>query len=366
MSTVPPSRPQPLGVALFPPPKQTQPAAFLSVLEHAIEAAGVVRVRGTGPLSLRWSARQTDAQVVHLHWLEFLAAPDPRPGVGAVVTWLRVARLITSLAILRLRGVGLVWTVHNLEPHEAVRPRSQAVVAQAVYLLVDELIVHSEYAAVRVRDRFRGRRGRAACVIPHPNYVGAFPATSRNREQVRADLGLAPDAFVYLAFGVIRDYKRLPMLAAEFEGLAGDELVLLIAGVGASASEVAALRAIAARDPRIVLHPEHVPDGDVAALHLAADAAVLAYADVFSSGALLLALSYGVPVVAPADGTARELFTPPAVELFGEGELTSALDRVRAGERRDAAAHAAARFPWSEAGLATVDVYYRATTPRGR
>jgi beta-1,4-mannosyltransferase len=211
-----------------------------------------------------------------------------------------------------------------------------------------------------VDARFRGRRGQHLTVIPHANYAGAFPAEPRSREEVRSELGIPEHAFVYLAFGIIRRYKRLDLLIEQFSRLEGDHLRLVIAGTPSPPAEADALRALAQSDPRVVLRAEYVPDERVSGLHLASDAAVLAYPDVFSSGALLLALTHGVPVVAPGEGAARELFTPPAVEFFEDGSLVDALARVRAGDRREPARGAAARFPWSQAARATVEVYRRA------
>jgi hypothetical protein len=94
----------------------------------------------------------------------------------------------------------------------------------------------------------------------------------------------------------------------------------------------------------------HVPDTEVGALHLAADSAVLPYQDLFSSGALLLALSLGVPVIAPADTTADELASPPAVTAYRRGGPAAEVERARAEDRGragTAALGAVCRHPWS-------------------
>ena len=224
--------------------------------------------------------------------------------------------------------------------------------------------MHSEYARARVRARFRGANT-PITVIPHANYAGAFAPEPRTRDEVREALGLPRDAFVYLAFGIIRSYKRLSLVAEQFRTLEGADLRLLIAGTPSPTTEADVLHAHAGADPRIVVRAEYVPDALVSGLHLAADAAVIAYADVFSSGALLLALTHGCPVVAPAGGTAGELFRPPAVEFFEDDSgLADALTRVRTGDRRQAARRAAQRFPWSAAAMATVEVYRRAVRRR--
>ena len=77
-------------------------------------------------------AWQRDVDLVHLHWLEFIAPSAP----GGLAAWLRtlirMARLIAALTWLRLRGIKLVWTVHNLGPHEPVQPRLEASLGRLV------------------------------------------------------------------------------------------------------------------------------------------------------------------------------------------------------------------------------------------
>jgi glycosyltransferase involved in cell wall biosynthesis len=270
--------------------------------------------------------------------------------------------LLAGLLILRARRIGIVWSVHNLMPHEPVRPRVQRFIAVATYLLADRVIVHSEYARARVQHTLGRFRRRPVHVIPHANYVGAYPAATQSREATRDQLGVPHDSYVYLCFGQVRGYKRLGALAERFATLPAQDARLLIVGRAVDDDEATRLQAHAAADPRIVLRLGHVPDQLVASLHQASDAAVIAYADVFSSGALLLALSYGVPVVAPGAGTASELFGPPAVEFFSgiDVDLLDALERVRRHReprQADAALRAALAFPWSSAGTLTAEVY---------
>ena len=335
-------------------------------MEQATVRAGIQPARAER-LTVGWALRQHDADVVHLHWLEYIVTLDGTPGRGLARTLVRSARLVTSLLVLRARRIGVVWTVHNLASHAPVRPRVERVLGGVTYALADEVIVHSRYARARVASRFRGvRRRRPAHVIPHPNYVGAFPDAGEDRAAVRARLGLPRDAYVYLCFGQVRGYKRLAALAEVFGQLAGEKARLLIAGRATDPAEARRLQHRAEQDPRIVLHLEHVPEELVAPMHRASDAAVIAYGDVFSSGALLASLSLGLPVVAPGTGTVRELFTPPAVELFEDGTLLEALQRIRAhhGEiQRGAAREAAMCFPWSQAGESTAEVYRLSRRP---
>ena len=111
---------------------------------------------------------------------------------------------------------------------------------------------------------------------------------------------------VLLAFGQIRPYKRLLQTARAVRALGDDRVRLVVVGQQTDPVEARRLREVAAGDPRIVLDLRHVPDAEVSALHAMADACIAPYVSGFASGAVLLGLSYGLPVLAPANGTASD------------------------------------------------------------
>jgi beta-1,4-mannosyltransferase len=332
-----------LRVAAFP---TDQGAPYLRLLHSALARAGVEIV--TRP-SLRAALDGKPLDAVHLHWLEYLIGGD------RARAYVRGLRLAGALRRLRRSGTRVVWTVHNLRPHERRHRRLEDHVARATLRCADNVVVHSPYAARRVAETYGGA-GKLA-VVPHGNFIGFYPPPSRSRAQTRAALGLAEDAFVYLIFGQLRAYKRIPEALRAFRSLPDPDARLLVAG----APHDAALRAQieAAADERVVLRLGHVPDDEVAELHAAADAALLPYRQVFSSGALLLALSLGLPAVVPAEG-ADDVAGPPATQPFEEGELLAALAAVRVGDpdrRRRLALEAADRYDWDAIAAYTKELY---------
>ncbi|HTX09593.1 MAG TPA: glycosyltransferase [Solirubrobacteraceae bacterium] len=334
---------------------------YLTLLSLALTRAGV-EVTSVDRAALWRLGWRRDVDLVHLHWLEFIA-PSAPGGLGLLRTMIRDARLIAALTWLRLRGIRLVWTVHNLEPHEPAHPRLEELLGMLVSRISHALVAHSAYARSRIHERW-GSAVKVA-VIPHGNYIGVFARPKGTRADIRRSLGIPDDAYVFLAFGQVRAYKRLTDLVEALGALPSDDVRLLIAGKPVAAEEVRRLRDAAASDPRVVLDLRQVPDEEVSALHLCADAAVLAYRDVFSSGALLLALSFGLPVVAPNVGTAAELVGSHAGELFGPGGLTAALDSARATDQPSRAAAAAAvarQYGWDRVGTETAALYYALAT----
>jgi glycosyltransferase involved in cell wall biosynthesis len=344
-------------VSSFPAPGEDAPP-YIDLLHGALARHDVALLPPArlGPALARRGPRHPDA--VHLHWIEYLVRADGEGLQATARATARAARLMAALATLRRRGVGVVWTVHNLRPHEARRPRLEAAAMHATARVAHRIVVHSHHARERVASVY-GQREKLE-VVPHGHFIGRYPPARRSRDEARAAIGLAPGSFAFLVFGQVRRYKRVPETIAAFRALRRDDVALIVAGSAWDAQERAAVERAAAGDPRIVLRLGFVPDEDVAELHLAADAAVLAYRELFSSGALLLALSLGVPTVVPAYGSALETAAAPAVQEFAEGGLADALEAMTRGdrERSYAAALAAARAAdWEAIGARTAEIY---------
>lgn len=343
-----------LRVAVFP-----QPAHFNNpyqpLLHAALEREGATILPGREPGPL-WAWRAGGGvDVAHLHWIEPIVRPYPPHRGAAAVAAFRAARLEAALRMLRRVGARIVWTVHNIRPHEQRYPGPERRAMEAVLAAADSLITHSRHAEERVRAEL-GWRGEVHA-IPHGHYIGVYPPERRSRAEVRRELGLPGDAFVFLAFGKVRAYKQLPEAIAAVRATGDAHLVV----AGAPHPEVGdGLREAAAGNERIHLHLHDISDDEVGAYHLAADAALLNYRDVFSSGALLLALSLGLPVVAPSPSTATEVAGPPAIAPFTGNDLGSALAAVREGDpedRRRAAVAAAEACSWERVAALTLAAY---------
>jgi beta-1,4-mannosyltransferase len=344
-----------LEVVMF--PDLISPDPYCQLLDGALgrRGIGVRRGRQLDPEFAREAIGRVD--IVHLHWIELLFWPAPGTPLRRLASMHSQARrTMSALEILHDAGVRIVWTVHNPpslpeSSYRAVHRRLQRDVAR----IADDVVVHSEHAAMEVRRLLSPTA--PLTVVPHGGYVGVYPPARESRDQTRRRIGLPLDAFVYLMFGTVRDYKRVPDAIRAFRTLPAPDARLLMAGAPASAP--AETERAAAGDPRIRLELRTIPDHEVAEIFQAADTFVLNYSEVFSSGALLLALAFGLPIVAPARGSAAELAPPPATIPFGEGELAGALaDARRNPQGRRAAAQAAARVPsWDRTAALLEDVY---------
>jgi glycosyltransferase involved in cell wall biosynthesis len=192
----------------------------------------------------------------------------------------------------------------------------------------------------------------------HGNYLGAYDPPSLDRKALRDRYGFGDADDVLLAFGQIRSYKRLLEMVSDFETSTSPSTHLIIAGAPKDIGVTQELKRMAAASNRVVLLDRYIPDSEVAQLYTLADLAVLNYSEVFSSGALLLALSLGLAVLAPRQGTDQFVGRPAlfAWEASPFEVLGEALE-VSPDVRQSAALSAARTHSWSDSARVHIQAY---------
>jgi len=234
------------------------------------------------------------------------------------------------LALARLRGIRILWTVHDLGSHDRLHPKLEAWFWPFFVSRVDAFVCLSDGGARLARERFPGLRDRPGFTVPHGHYRDAYPHQV-SRAQARRALGLPDDAQVLLHFGLVRPYKNVPHLIRTFRELPQSEAVLLVAGKPYDAIVEREVRLSADGCPRVRLLLRWIPATEVQHLFVASDLVVLPYRHILNSGTVFLALSFGRPVLVPDKGAMREQqerFGADWIRLYsGElsaGELTAA------------------------------------------
>lgn len=328
---------------------------YISLLYGALRAQGVsVRAADLRPWKLYSESQRYD--VLHIHWPEYIMVG---PGSGfkhlarATVASLALTR---GVRLLKLRGVRIVWTAHNIRPHNPDAPGSQIRLYRWLAREADAVIVHTDHAAKLVRQRL-GRTG-PIYLARHGNYLDAYNSPGLHRKALRDRYGFGDTDHVLLAFGQIRAYKRLLELATAFEEVAPPSTSLLIAGAPKDTSVARELRVMANASSRIVLLDRYIPDSEVGDLYALADLAVFNYREIFSSGALLLAFSLGLAVLAPRQGT-DEIVGRPALFAWEKSPF-EVLDEALGfplSVRRQAALETARGHSWTDSARVHLEAY---------
>lgn len=305
---------------------------LLEELRHlGIDATGAKRT--AHPLARQLVSWRCD--VLHLHWMQ-LRWFGPR-----LLRPAAIRSYFAQLRALQRRGTRIIWTIHNLIPHECEEPDAELALLVRLAETVDACIVHSESAREEVLAVIAAAHGGSSLVakklhvIPHGNYIGCYQP-ARTREEERARLGIAEDETVFAFVGQIRAYKNAEGLALAFRAAGLPRARLLIRGRPRGDAVDRAVRDACGDDPRIDYRPEFLEDGELAAALLASDVVALPYHDCLTSGAALLAMSYGKPLVAPNRGCFEELVgrdSPGLYDANAPDGLLRALQALAANPR---------------------------------
>jgi glycosyltransferase involved in cell wall biosynthesis len=331
------------------------PNPYQRLLAEGLAGHGVSVAMLDGLPSAAWlRARQADVDVLHYHWLYglYMARYDtPR----------RVAAFLSRFRLARALGYRVVWTAHNILPHRSpLRPLHMAV-RRLMMRHADAVIAHCAAGRRELLARFP--RVGPIDIIPIGSYAGVYPVTL-TRAEARAAWGLDEGRFVYLFLGNIAAYKGLERFVTVFRRRAGAGDVALIAGRNRDAPLVRRLERAAVGDDRIRLHAGFIPDDEMQRFLLAADVMVAPFEQVLTSSSVMVGLSHGLPVVAPALGCLPELIPPDAGLLYPADDpdgLGDALAAIKARDRQTmgaAARRAADGLRWDDIGRQTADVYH--------
>jgi glycosyltransferase involved in cell wall biosynthesis len=288
--------------------------------------------------------------VLHLHWLARVlrGIADETEGLE------RVSSFVAALDAFRMAGGQIVWTVHNVLPHDTSYPALDRALRAAVVARADIVHILSEGTVEAAATTYEIPAAKVLHV-PHPAYLGAYRDDGSD-DDARRHYGFGTDDVVFGFVGNIRPYKGLEELLSAFGSLSaqprpdGRRVRLLIAGMPSPDAEVHEALERARRQTEIVVDARRIPADELATPMRASDVIVLPHRQSLNSGALLLALSFGRPVVATRSPGVSETVGEDAAILVEAGDAAALgrglreADRLLAPEARDAALATARRF----------------------
>lgn len=238
---------------------------------------------------------------IHLHWLLGIY-PNQKKGL----CWSNLIIVLAKILLSRLLGYKVLWTIHNIVPHETSNYDLEIAMRKIVARLVNKVIVHCDYAKTFIIKSWEVPVGKVV-TVPHGSYIGYYP-NDVSRSNARRALNIPEDKFTFLYFGMLRNYKGVKDLLSSYYQLkkANPDIHLIIAGYPPNEVIKNDIEAMA-NDKQISLHLRYISDNDVQLFFNASDVVVLPYLNILTSGAAVLALSFGRPVIAPAKGCIPEL-----------------------------------------------------------
>jgi len=299
--------------------------AYTECLYDTFEALGGQVVEGV------WSGKDLLAavrpgDVIHVHWPSFLYY-DPSSLLRSL---LNAARMRVIFALARAKGARIVWTAHNLYPHEGGRDFwPHRVMRRYIARIASRIFVHGTTAQRILQSEF-GIPDERLTQIPHGHWIDRYPRVM-SRVAAREALKLSSTAYVFGFIGICRPYKHLEVLLHAFGRLPDGDHTLLVAGMFESDEYLATIRSAIAEHGRGRVHfePRFIADSEMSLYMSAIDALVVPYADALTSGSALLAMSFGRAFVSPNVGGLRDIIDRDCGELYATNEEDALVRALR-------------------------------------
>lgn len=294
---------------IYPIPYEVRGLEYLNLLHKHIQndtlPHATFHIEKFSWLRLFFASKKNNKHTVHIHWETNIYGSK-----YAFVSLVRMVYRFLGLFLLKLRGIKVIWTMHNLEAHDYPHPWIDRIGKSIMWKLVDKVIIQEKNIADR---ESRQRKTSKIVHISQGNYVGVYgPLWQGNKEELRKKYNIKNGEIVLFALGSIRPYKELPILidAVEEACKEGVNCKLLIMGKLSKEYEPIITKKAEGKSA-IRLLSGFVENEKIPEVFALADYSVFYYGDSsLSSAAMMLSLSYGVPVIT------RNI---PASEIIKEG-----------------------------------------------
>jgi len=263
--------------------------------------------------------------VCHFHWIHDKTknAKTKAEADEAVLYWETLLRRIKE------NGHKIVWTVHNVMPHETVWVDQDIKIHQMMADAADALhVMASDSASLTAPYYILDER--KMFVVPHPTYEGAQP-DDISRAEARSQLQIGEDEYVFLSFGAIMVYKGYDRLMDAYEQLRGKtkkKTRLIIAGLPSDKALVEQIMAWGADKPDVILDMTPVPHDKLQVYFRSADIAVCPYYRTMNSGAAMMAITFDLPVLGPNSGGFLDIETSGCGITFENINATALYEKM--------------------------------------
>jgi glycosyltransferase involved in cell wall biosynthesis len=239
--------------------------------------------------------------IFHLHWVAFTSASKNK-----ITQLFSFIYTLCIIGFIKLLGYKLVWTIHNIVPHETITA-NDLFITKLLCKISDRKIVHSQ-STINELEKL-GCSVQNITIVPHGNYVSYYKDTVTKKD-ARDFLKIKQNTFVFLFFGELKRYKGIEELLEVFTHISASHknILLLISGkvcdkeiYSVISSHKSSLKNTA------LFYIRHIEDDEVQYFMHAADIVVYAFKKITTSGSVLLALSFGKPIIYPLMGSLEDL-----------------------------------------------------------
>lgn len=307
-----------------------QALLYSSFAKEGIAVAEVLPIENFKEISKTVGMAKRTA--VHFHWISFvLHGASSKENAE----W-RVGKFLSEVDELKKVGVLVIFTIHNKVPHDARYPDEELLLQQGLIDRAD--VVHNmSHSAMNSMEGYATIPESKCVVAPHPLYDRVYP-DFLSKSECRRMLGIQPDEFVVSLFGAIKPYKGIVELKDNWRRISSElegPVRLVIAGANDGSPESDDFVDWAFAQPDVIVEIKKIPFEQVQIFVKSADVGLIPYDRTLNSGAAMLHLTFGVPIICKNEPAILEGLPHDLAYPFAEfHELPRIIQQVRAHLRK--------------------------------
>ena len=350
-------------ILMMPDYRQDNPYQFLLADALRSQFCQVSFPRGYRRIFPIYRATQDNgAKILHLHWL----TPYLK-GETLLMRLIYSFKLLADLWFTRFQRIKIIWTVHNNLAHDCQFPRLELWLRKQIANLADQIIVHNHSSIKYLHQSWNLNQVKHSSKfkqIPHGHYRYLYQSAI-DQAVARKQLNLPGDGYLYLNLGMIRPYKGIENLLQVWQSNQDtfQNHNLLIAGKPINSAYGTQISALVAKNNKVILQPGFIPSEQMHLYLSAADIIVLPFNNILTSGSLILAMSYGKPIIAPRKGGISETLGQADSLLYEPSDRDGLFNALKDSIQMDLQqlSHqvnlASDRLDWDKIAQATAKLY---------
>jgi len=264
--------------------------------------------------------KNNEVDVIHIHWISSIISK---------VTWsssklkflLKCMLLVLDLLYCRVRGVKLIWTIHNKFAHENYNKKREIFIRKIFAYCVNKIILHSQEALIEVSKLYNMDLSSKSEIIFHGNFNGCYPEPSTDKKQLKELKNIYQNEKVILFFGALKPYKGIEILISTFNELKHKEnLTLIIAGNPVSDEYKQLVVELTKGNDKIKTDLRFLSDGELVDYIDIADLVALPFSDTLTSSTVLLAMTQGKALLLPESARVFGCVPEKGVKYFSSSD----------------------------------------------
>jgi len=295
------------------------------------------------------TSRQLSSAIVHFQLFETSAAH------------------LASMVWHKMQKRKIVLTLHDIESFAGKTKYLSA--GRLLLKLADRVIVHNDYSREKAMEKYRLKQ-ETIVIIPHGNY-NLYAKDGPEKAIARTRIGVSGFDHVLLFWGQIKPVKGLDILLNALPEVlkAYPKTVLVVAGK-VWKDDFGYYENIINKNglkDNVITRIGFIPDEEVPIFFSAADIPVLPYRDVFQSGVLMMAMTYGKPVLTSDIAAMKEIVKEDQTGfLFKSGDAKSLAQQLirllgdpafRERVGNNGRELMLKEYDWNDIGKTTADLY---------